>query len=243
MFNIKNYTYNKYLDGLCSVLDSHCHIGLVKNSSNYAKCLTKFRAISYGVIPSKFEFEKTLKNENIYVGIGFHPLEVIKYSDTSKELEFFKNNIENTQFIGEIGLDFSKNNEKHKDIQIYVFKEICKCLSKWKNKIISIHSVNASKYILDILTSTKADKNNTIIFHWFSDSCKYLNDAKDRGYLFSVGPRMVQSRRGFEYARQIPESKLLIETDLPWDNQDLTCENHFNILNDFLLYLREIRQV
>lgn len=40
------------------------------------------------------------------------------------------------------------------------------------------------------------------------------------GCLFSVGPRMLASRRGREYARQIPLGQLLLETDMPARKDD-----------------------
>lgn len=84
-----------------------------------------------------------------------------------------------------------------------------------KDKVVSIHSVHASAEVLGILKSTGADKNNTIIMHWFSGKSEELKTALDRGYYFSVGPKMLSSRKGHEYIRQIPEDKMFIETDLP----------------------------
>ncbi|MEE0705682.1 MAG: TatD family hydrolase, partial [Adlercreutzia sp.] len=53
------------------------------------------------------------------------------------------------------------------------------------------------------------------IFHWFSGSSDDLQRALHAGCFFSVGPRMLASRRGREYARQIPLDRLLLETDMP----------------------------
>lgn len=54
-----------------------------------------------------------------------------------------------------------------------------------------------------------------MIFHWFSGASDDLHRAIKLGCFFSVGPRMLASRRGREYARQIPVSQLLLETDMP----------------------------
>ena len=50
---------------------------------------------------------------------------------------------------------------------------------------------------------------------WFSGASDDLHRAIKLGCFFSVGPRMLASRRGREYARQIPVSQLLLETDMP----------------------------
>lgn len=44
--------------------------------------------------------------------------------------------------------------------------------------------------------------------------------AKEANCWFSVGERMLGTRRGLEYARQIPVSRLLLETDLPETKND-----------------------
>ena len=54
-----------------------------------------------------------------------------------------------------------------------------------------------------------------MIFHWFSGTSDDLHRAVELGCFFSVGPRMLASRRGREYARQIPLGQLLLETDMP----------------------------
>ncbi|MFR5093152.1 MAG: TatD family hydrolase [Adlercreutzia equolifaciens] len=56
--------------------------------------------------------------------------------------------------------------------------------------------------------------------HWFSGTSDDLHRAVKLGCLFSVGPRMLASRRGREYARQIPLGQLLLETDMPARKDD-----------------------
>ena len=53
------------------------------------------------------------------------------------------------------------------------------------------------------------------ILHWFSGDGDELHRAVRAGCYFSVGPRMVATKRGREYAKQIPLDRLLLETDDP----------------------------
>ena len=53
------------------------------------------------------------------------------------------------------------------------------------------------------------------VMHWFSGSSDELGRALRLGCSFSVGERMLATRRGREYARQLPAARLLLETDLP----------------------------
>ena len=65
--------------------------------------------------------------------------------------------------------------------------------------------------------------------------------ALEAGYYFSVGPKMLSTNKGHEYIRQIPEGRMFIETDLPWDGQEFSAEDHYNLLNDFAMQLREVK--
>lgn len=82
-------------------------------------------------------------------------------------------------------------------------------------KIISIHAVNAAAAALDALEQASTFAPHRVIFHWFSGTSDDLHRAVELGCFFSVGPRMLASRRGREYARQIPLGQLLLETDMP----------------------------
>ena len=83
------------------------------------------------------------------------------------------------------------------------------------SKLISIHAVNAAATALNLLEAAGTLARHQVIFHWFSGASDDLHRAIKLGCFFSVGPRMLASRRGREYARQIPVSQLLLETDMP----------------------------
>lgn len=87
-------------------------------------------------------------------------------------------------------------------------------------KLISIHAVNAAAAALDALEQAGAFALHHVIFHWFSGTSDDLHRAVELGCFFSVGPRMLASRRGREYARQIPLGQLLLETDMPARKDD-----------------------
>lgn len=238
--NIKNYTFNKYLNGEAGLLDAHMHVGLIKQAKDFAANIKDYKSISYGVLPSLYLLEKNLVNENLEVGIGYHPW-YIKDDKIDEELALLLDMIEKVNFIGEIGLDFSEKHRAFRKKQIEVFTKVCEKLALCENKTVSIHAVNSCNNVLNILNKTGADKNNTIIFHWFSGSTENMQEALKKGYYFSIGPKMLDTRRGFDYARQLPEEKILTETDIPWDQEPLTNENHLKLLNDLQMRLRDIK--
>ena len=86
-------------------------------------------------------------------------------------------------------------------------------------RVISIHAVRSAGTVLDVFEShgllIQNPDSPVIIFHWFSGTSDELVRARNAGCYFSVNERMLASKRGREYARQIPLDRLLLETDAP----------------------------
>ena len=86
-------------------------------------------------------------------------------------------------------------------------------------RVISIHAVRSAGTVLDVLGAhellTPSPDSPAIIFHWFSGTSNEFVRARNAGCYFSVNERMLATKRGREYARQIPLDRLLLETDAP----------------------------
>jgi len=82
-------------------------------------------------------------------------------------------------------------------------------------RVLSIHSVRSATACLDILEETGCIDRCRCVFHWFTGSSDELHRAVLDGCWFSVNQMMLQTRRGREYARQVPLDRLLTETDYP----------------------------
>ena len=89
------------------------------------------------------------------------------------------------------------------------FEELCR---KAGRDDIDVRSAGTC---LDVLEATGAAARCRCVMHWFSGSSDELGRALRLGCSFSVGERMLATRRGREYARQLPAARLLLETDLP----------------------------
>ncbi|MCH4184787.1 MAG: TatD family hydrolase [Eggerthellaceae bacterium] len=101
-----------------------------------------------------------------------------------------------------------------------------------QRKVISIHAIRATDDVLDCLERYQCTVQNDCIIHWFSGSSDQLQRAIKLGCYFSIGTRMLQTKRGRAYVRAIPLDRLLIETDLPaqmstnYDNKSLFTSLH-----------------
>lgn len=124
------------------------------------------------------------------------------------------------QLIGEIGLDYAPAHREMRTLQQQVFSQVIKASCTYAQAIntritLSMHAVKSCGDVLDILEHYQAFQHCACVFHWFSGSCDDLHRAVRNGAYFSVGTRMLQSKRTAEYLKLIPCASRLIETDFP----------------------------
>lgn len=195
------------------MLDTHCHIDLYKNPKIILDiCENKgITVFSMTNLPSHFEMGLPFFKSKKYVRIalGMHPL----YA-TSHENEFskFELHLSKTSYIGEIGLDFSKEGIETKEIQLATFNRILKLVSDRK-KILSLHSRKAEKVVFELLMQYKIQN---AIFHWYSGGLSLIKNIADEGYYFSINPAMIKSATGQKIISKIPRENVLTETDGPF---------------------------
>ncbi|MBK9477686.1 MAG: TatD family hydrolase [Bacteroidetes bacterium] len=195
------------------MIDTHCHIDLYSNPLEVALECEQLGITTIGVtnLPSHFEmgYKHLLSFTKVRLALGMHPL----YAESHvKEFPGFVRNISKTSYIGEIGLDFSKEGISTKDIQTETFKKILNELNG-KKKILSIHSRKAEKEVLFYLSNFKIQ---TAIFHWYTGPVSLINKIIEAGYYFSINPAMVKSKSGKEIIKKIPLEYLLTESDGPF---------------------------
>lgn len=132
-----------------------------------------------------------------------------------KEFDLFLKNIDRTSYIGEVGLDFSKEGISTKEIQLDTFTKLLKVISGQK-KILSVHSRKAEKEVLEQLL-----RNNIkfAIFHWYSGGLNLIDSIAEAGYFFSINSAMVKSKSGRMIISKIPMQHILTETDGPFVNE------------------------
>lgn len=196
-----------------SLIDFHVHIDYYKdfneifnfynNNKIYALCVTNLPEI----------YEKCICNfnESKYVkfALGYNP----QFAGTGKfSRKKFDEYFDTTKYIGEVGLDFSKDFITHKAEQIEAFYYIAQKSGQY-NKILSIHSRNAENEVISIL---KKNKVKLAVFHWYTGNIDRIKEIIDLGYYFSVNSKMLQSKRGLNIIKSIPLDRILIETDGPF---------------------------
>lgn len=205
--------------GNLSLFDAHAHLNWFEDPAEAAARSQELgvSVLCCTVSPEEYKQARALlsKCPNVRVAAGLHPWFVDEATDADDASEA----IGGSAWVGEVGLDFGAKHAYTKKDQLRVFEAICEACSDG-GKTLSLHSVRSAGAVLDVLEKTGAIDTCRCVFHWFSGTSEELARAKAAGCWFSVGERMLGTRRGREYARQIPTSKLLLETDLPEAKND-----------------------
>ena len=199
---------------MVGLIDSHFHLDMYKNydeifqyletEKQYTLCMTNSPGIFWSC-RDLFQNSKYVK-----FALGFHPL---NSELTTKDFKDFKKLLQYTNYVGEIGLDFTHKKGIEKNKQIMFFDEIMDICSK-KNKIMSVHIRSADEEALYIINKYKPKR---CILHWYTGSDILQKQFIELGCYFSVNANMLQR---MEVVNAIPEDKFLIESDGPYSEID-----------------------
>lgn len=195
------------------MIDTHCHIDLYKNPLEIARECEKLGITTIGMtnLPSHFNmgYEHLKGLKKVRLALGMHPLYAARHEN---EFPLFQKNLFRTSYVGEVGLDFSKEGFETKEIQKKSFEKILREVGGHR-KLLSVHSRKAEK---EVLFHLKQYDVKLAIFHWYSGPISLIEKIIDAGYYFSINTAMIKSNTGKSIIEQIPISNILTETDGPF---------------------------
>ena len=173
--------------------------------------------------PEEWDAISAIDDRRVRRFYGTHPWYLEKYSlDSLRELL----ETDPSANVGEIGLD-SKHGPL--DIQIGPFEEQL-ILSKKYDRIANIHMIGCESEMLKILRKHKT----AAIIHSFSGPESYIRPLAECGCYFSVSPKILNKSADKirTLISQIPEERLLIETDAP--NGKIGMKEHIARLSEII---------
>jgi len=197
------------------MIDFHAHIDLYSEPIEVVKEIErrKMYVLSVTTTPSAWTGTYSIAKHysRIKTALGLHPQ--IAHERIS-ELSLFDTFINETDYVGEVGLDGSPEFAKHKTSQLAVLKHILKSCSNSGGKIISLHSRRAASDVIEIIE--EHPDAGIPVFHWFTGEKGELKRAIQRNAWFSIGPAMLKSKRSIEMVECIPKDRILTESDGPF---------------------------
>lgn len=195
-------------------VDTHFHLDLFPDPAALVAEIDEARVETIAVTnaPSVFPHTQSLARNSRFVraAVGLHPELVATHG---RELERMWPFLDETRFVGEIGLDYVIGDPANRKAQKDVFAQIIERCARYGDKILTVHSRRAASDV----TSTVGDGfPGKVILHWFSGSRRELERAIGYGFYFSVGPAMVRSKNGLGLLAAMPRDRVLTETDGPF---------------------------
>lgn len=203
------------------MIDSHCHLDFTNFEKDFDDVLVRAaeagvtKIINPGVDLSTSRKAVALaeKFPQIFAAVGFHPSEAEKLSaDNFAALEQLAQNSK-VVAIGEIGLDFFKN-QKSAKVQTEAFERQL-ALAQKVNKPVIIHAREADA---EIFATLDQFKNLHGVFHCFGSDWDFAEQVLARGFFIGLTGivTFANAVNVQEVARKTPLEKLLIETDAPF---------------------------
>ena len=197
------------------MIDFHCHLDLFPNPEEIAAAAEAARIYVLSVTTTPKAWRKTSAlgkgRPHIRTALGLHPQLA---HERSQELPLFEALLDETRYVGEIGLDGSPGYGQHAAIQMRVFERALSLAKERGGRVFSIHSRRAVAEV--IATLRKHGCADSSILHWFSGTPRQLAEAVDLGCWFSTGPAMLRTDRGRQLVAKMPHNRILTETDGPF---------------------------
>lgn len=221
------------------LIDTHFHLDFYRDHKFWYDKINELKQYTLCVTnsPEIFFSCKKLYPETRYVkfALGYNP-QISTNTPFNKRL--FLSQLSSTNYIGEVGLDFSTKNICSKTAQIEAFDFICHNAAKY-NKVLSVHSRKAEKDTLAILMQNRVKR---AIIHWYTGDLETLEMFVKAGYYFSINANMCVTSKGQSIVKHIPIDKILVESDGPFAKTDGTRYTPSDLHKTYLLLAKLLGQ-
>lgn len=195
------------------MLDAHCHIDLYPNPVAVIEeaAANRVTVVAVTNLPSHYEqgLPHVQGHNHIKFALGLHPLMAAQHHT---ELARFLQLLPRVSFVGEVGLDFSREGASTADVQMASFRKVLHGLTD-RPRFVSLHSRRAEDRMLDLLEEYKV---TSAVFHWYTGKMTTLERAVEAGNYFSINPAMISSKTWTNLLARIPRNRILSETDGPY---------------------------
>ena len=209
-------------------IDAHTHLDFYKD--NILKAIKDINENKIITLATSMDIESYKKNKEyskdskyIKPCFGIHPCKASNYNENLENLIPY---IEESEIIGEIGLDYvwvedKSTYEKQREVFKFILEESIK-----RNKVVNLHTKGAENEIYTIL---KKHNYNKVIIHWYSGDLETLTKLINLGCYFTISVDIGYCEYTYNILDKIPLNRLLLETDGPtalqWVNGEYAYPN------------------
>jgi TatD DNase family protein len=193
-------------------IDTHCHLDLYPSPESTARdaSIRGVTIIAVTNLPSHFRLGRPHVQglRNVRLAVGLHPLMARRHVN---ERQLFESNLDHTSYVGEVGLDFSREGAATRSEQLKSFEFVLERVAM-RPRFVSLHSRRAE---LEVIRLLERYRPAAPVFHWYSGPIAYIERALACGAYFSINPAMFASSHGQRVIREVPQERILLESDGP----------------------------
>lgn len=225
------------------LVDFHCHLDLYPDhAAAVVRCerdgvFTLTVTTTPKAWPRNHELASATRH--VRAALGLHPQLV---ADRAHEIGLWEELLPQTRYVGEVGLDASPRFYKSFETQKEVFARVLTLCAAAGNKIVTTHSVRATKAVLDMIEQHMPPPRGRVVLHWFTGTAAEAKRAVDLGCYFSVNAEMLANEKRMTITRMLPLDRILTETDGPFTQTDgrITWPSDVRVAVDGLANLHRI---
>lgn len=200
-----------------SLVDFHCHLDLYPDHAAAVERCENDGVFTLTVTTTPRAWARNHElasgTRHVRAALGLHPQLVANHAH---EIGLWEELLPRSRYVGEVGLDASPRFYKSFDMQKEIFGRVLSLCAAARNKIVTTHSVRATKIVLDMIEQYMPPTRGRVLLHWFTGTAAEAKRAVDLGCYFSVNMEMLANEKRAAITKTLPLDRILTETDGPF---------------------------
>lgn len=151
----------------------------------------------------------------LYAAVGVHPSDVDDLNEDTYAWLRQQTTLQKAVAVGEIGLDYYWPEPDHETQKKWFLRQLD--LAREIRKPVIIHSRDAAKDTVDLMTEARAEEIGGVI-HCYSYTKETAKIFLDMGFYFGIGGVLTfkNAKKLKEAVEYIPMDRIVLETDCPY---------------------------
>jgi TatD DNase family protein len=203
------------------LVDFHCHLDLYPDHAAAVERCERDGVFTLTVTTTPKAWprnhELASATHHVRAAIGLHPQLV---AERAHEIGLWEELLPRTRYVGEVGLDAGPRFYRSFETQKEIFARVLTACAAAGNKIVTTHSVRATKAVLDMIEQYMPPPRGRVVLHWFTGTAAEAKRAVDLGCYFSVNAEMLANEKRAAITKALPLDRVLTETDGPFTQTD-----------------------
>ncbi len=185
-----------------------------------ASIVEKIIVTAGSLAEARIALELVKSHEKLYFTVGVHPTRCGEFDTHGPDLYYnellqvIKEAGEKCVAIGELGLDYEREQFCHRDVQKKYFEKQLD-LAKSTGLPLFLHNRQSTDDFVDILQRNREKWTNGVVHSW-TDSQHNLQQALSLGLYIGINGCSLKTEENLKVVQQIPLDRMMLETDAPW---------------------------